>query len=563
MSFSGSGEFYAEEDVEVVYTKDIDIDSSSEEPPPQEWSSLVFSIKEENVKRLKYAEGLYSPGSGEICSKYIAMSASSVLRHPYYSYPAIQDPGIKEALLLPIPKVMYADDGQELYLAICREMNQCPIRLFYKSLVEEKIDLRYYGINPAGFRAIAMALSQNRMVRILDLTDNWITEDGCFHLGEMLMRNITITELNLTGCRIGVNGARRLLCNLPLNRTLKTLNLSKNQLTNEGGAFLAYAIFQGVSVSNINLSYNNLDVKTLMLLSEVFETHNKLTHIDLSWNACHSPMGIISLCQRLVENMQLVELNLSWNSLKGDRIGIALKDLLRNPHLQRLILANNELQGKAIKYIADNLNLSKKLNLLDLSYNPLTPGDAVILVKRLKSAAVKLQKLLMENVLVDTSFMQMKEDVLKLKFRKNTVITYGAIISKFDGVGPDLKELVLNRAIALGLSGPAKKRVDMALIFLEVAKNVNYGCIDPAMFKRAVNKLGGKFDENLAEEFGWQFPGPRIGKIKAVNLGILVDYMKRKWPDKKLPPTPPPEPEPEPEPVKGKKGKGSKKKNKK
>lgn len=36
----------------------------------------------------------------------------------------------------------YEDDGQELYLELCKEANQAPIRIFHKGLLTDTIDLR-------------------------------------------------------------------------------------------------------------------------------------------------------------------------------------------------------------------------------------------------------------------------------------------------------------------------------------------------------------------------------------------------------------------------------------
>lgn len=48
-----------------------------------------------------FKKGLYDPGSGEVCTKYITFSDSDVLNHVYYAYPGLKDPGIIEALIEP------------------------------------------------------------------------------------------------------------------------------------------------------------------------------------------------------------------------------------------------------------------------------------------------------------------------------------------------------------------------------------------------------------------------------------------------------------------------------
>ncbi|XP_060800466.1 leucine-rich repeat-containing protein 74A-like [Amyelois transitella] len=532
--------------VEVIYEKEL----SSEEPPMEEWSSLLFEIPEENVKRLDYAKGLYDPGSGEICTKYFPLSASSVLRHPYYNYPGILDPGIEKALLQPVPKIIYPDDGQELYLALCDEMNVCPVKLFYRGLVEDKIDLRYYGINPKGFRAMATALKLNKYVTVLDLTDNWINEDGCFHLGEMLLENLTIKELNLTGCRIGPSGARRLFANLHLNQALKILNVSRNCLSDAGVKVLADAIFKGADIKRLNLSFNNLSGKSPSMLAEAFETNNQLTHLDMSWNAMLSPNAIFAICEQLAVNRSLEELDLSWNSLSGNRVGNAFKNLLKNKQIRYLNLSNNKLEGPAIKFIAASLARATKL---DLSFNPLTVVDAMKLVERLREPKVKLKRLLLDNVCVDSAFMELRAEILSYKFRSDTVITWGSVKEKFVPKGTDIRNIVFDRCEAI-CKKSKKRPVDIALVIQQMYRD-DHEPMNTKTFTQRVRGLGAQLDDDLIEELSNRFPGPRTDKIKLINLVSMIDFLKRKWPDRKLPPTPPPEPEPEPLPKKGKKGK--------
>lgn len=479
---------------------------------------------------------------GDLCIQYLPLSASSVFRHPYYNYPGVVDPGIKEALLYPESQITYSEDGQELYLALCKESKLSPIRSFYKELLEEKVNLKYYGVSQMGFRAIAKSLKNNKHVKGLDLTDNWIYEDGCYHLGEMLMENITLKELNLFGCRIGPEGAKRIFANLHINQTLQKIDLTKNYLGDTGVDYLAKTIFLGSNLTNIILSYNNLTAKALVVLTEAFKTHNKLTHLDLSWNTIVSPNAVFNLCTKLSENMLFEELILSWTSLSGLRVGKAIKTLLSDSSLKYLNLSNNKLSTVAVKQIANGLENNRSLIILDISYNPLTPKDALLLLMCLRNRKVKLQKLLLDNVFVTTEFLELRSEILSLKYRKNAVITWGGLIPKFFPVGADMRDIVLNRANAV--CSKSKKSMDIALVILELYKE-NKEPMDVKVFAKALRMNSVFLDEGLLEELSSSFAGPASGTGKTINMVKLVDYLKRKWPDRQLPPTPPPvEPEP-------------------
>lgn len=545
--------------IDVVY--EAVVEESSEEPPMEEWSSLIIEAPEENEKRLLFEQGLYSPGSGEICLKYVAMSASSVFRHPYYDYPAVLDPGIKPALLEPEPVILYPEDGQDLYMHLCDEMNQCPVRTFHRSLLTDSIDLKYYCVNPFGIRAMASALQYNKTVKSFNLTDNYLNDDACFHLGEMLISNNCLEELNLSGCKIGPSGAKQLFAGLHLNRGLKVLILDKNELLDAGLEHLAAKIIRGLDIHQISLNYNNITGKAANVLAEALETYNNFTHINLSWNKLFSPTsGTANLFTRLSENKVLQEVDLSWNSLSGPRIGTTLSLLFKAPNLRRLDISNNRLAGDAILNLVKHLAKAKKLITLNLSYNPMTPTDALKVLDKMKLNTVKVQNVIMDNVFVTGEFLRVLDQVKNMKSRKNTVITYGGVVGGYTIKGPDMRDLVLNRVEYLSMKG--KKKIDVALIVLQMEKE-KIDILPAKAFADALRVAGAPLDSDLVDEIVNAFSASKGAKEKTISVRALVDFIHRKWPDRKLPPTPPPEPEPEPIPEvvpETKKQKGKKKK---
>ncbi|KAG6453239.1 hypothetical protein O3G_MSEX008048 [Manduca sexta] len=520
--------------VEVIYEQD-DF-RSSEEPPMDEWSSLVLQRPQMSKKQELFEQGLYHPGSGNVCGKYLATSDSVIAKHPYFTFPSVKDPGIKAALLQPQIPIIHADDGQDLYLALCDEIDICPVRAFHKGLVEKNIDLRYYCVNPRGVRCMASALRFNRTVKVLNLTDSFLNEDACFHLGEMLVNNSALEELNLSGCRIGFEGAKRLFHFLPFNRTLRELNLNKNHLGDESMVCISKAIFKGIDVQRFHLSYNNIGQKGASFLATAFETHNKFVLLDLSWNSLISGSGTYNLLCRLEENKVLQDLNLAWNGLTGPRIGTAITKLMKSPNLHTLNLSNNRLNGEAITNLTTNMTKLKKLVTLDLSYNPMTPADAIEVLSKFLLPAVKVQRLIMENVFVNLKFLALLKQVREMKSRKNTVITYGGLVGCFKPVGPDPRNLLLSRVDYL-CQKQKRNRVDIALVVLQL--EIERGVMPVNEFLTVIKDTGAPLDNDLLNEIVNVFPGPSTAKAKTVDIKCLADYVKRKWPDKKLPPVKP------------------------
>lgn len=532
---------------------------SSEDPPMSEWSSLIFDNPKENRKRNLYSQGIYSPGSGEICSKYIAMSDSLIFKHVYYNYPAVLDPGIEKALYEPEKKITYDEDGQNLYLAICDDMKTCPVREFHRNLLEETIDLRYYCVNPKGVRAMAMALRYNKYVKTLNLTDNFLNDDASYHLGHMLVDNTGLENLCLSGCRIGPKGMQCLGVFLPHNRTLKSLDLSRNYLGDEGAEHLADAIKRKLHIQQLNLSYNNLGAKSAIFFVDALSYGNRLTHLDLSWNQFYHIPTMVKLLVTLTESDTLEELNLAWNSLSGERIATALGQVVTIPSLITLNLSNNKLCNEAIPLIVANLLKAKKLKTLNLSFNPMTPLDAYTVLQKMLKPRVKIENLFLDDIWISKEFLWLLDRVLQMKTRKNAVITYGGLNNAYTITGPDPRELIMQRADFLG-KRDKKRRVDIGLYFLALSKEI----LKPIGPKELNDRLAldnVPLDADLVNELANVFPGPRTAKTKTINIEAITDFIHRLWPERQLPPTPPPELVPEP--VKPDKNLDKKKKGKK
>lgn len=528
-----------ESDSEEVENEEVDLIfevqslESTIESLTEGWSSLFEIPVVVNTKREAYENDLYSPGSGEVCVEYIPMSSHSI-GHPLDEFPALTDPGILRALQEPEDKIIYPDDGQDLYLALCDEMNLCPVRLFHRNLINNKIDLSYYGIDPRNIRAMAKALKYNRTVDSLCLKDNFLTIDAAYHLGEMLSTNSTLVELNLEGCRIGSEGARRLFSGIIGNRHLSVLDLSRNELDEAGGEHFAEAIFRGADIKEIYLRKNNLGSKTAAALAVAFETHNKLIHIDLSWNNFFNPASACVFLNKLEENEYLEYLKLSWNGIYGLRIAESLRNVMLCPNLSHLDLSNNKFQGEDIDILIENMNKAKQLVTFNLSSNPLTPDDALKVLKKMKLAAVKCKHLNLDNVCVNVDFLLLLERIMRMKSKKDVTVTYGDVIREFVCKGTDPRELVLNRAEFLAKK-PKRHPVDLALIFLQLAKDEKQ-TLTTKELSTVIKKTGASLDNNLIEAFANSFPGPKSKKQKFVSIPKVVEYIRRKWPERKLPP---------------------------
>lgn len=530
MSFINSSEDIKEQ-AEVLYQNEQISESSGEEPPMEEWSSLVLKpLKPYNLENRLLIENPCE----EICTTYIRQSDSSLFTLSYYNYPGIFDPGIKEALLEAIPPHKpYPDDGYQLYMDLCKEFNLCPVRLFYSHLLNTEINLRYYCPTSRNVRIMAIALKHNEYVKRLDLTDSYLDLDACYHLGEMLKSNRTLEELILDGCQIREAGLRRLGANMSDNCTLQTISLARNDLDDGGGKLFANIIESGAHFTRVNLSYNKLGVKTTTALSEALMFKNNITHLDISWNPFVN-VGSTATFLKVLANTGnvLQELNLSYIGFDNVRTAEAIAAITLLPKLTILNLSNNRFSDDCAGPLVSNLAASK-LHTYDLSNNFFSPLGACSILRMFTIPRVKVRKLYLDNICVNRNFMATLQNVRKMKSRKNFIVTFDKVLHDWVAIGDDPRSLILRRGDFMGkMKKKAPKDVPMFLLSLSYT-------VDSIRAKELIVMMK---DQKIPVNDDWvdgliqAFPGPLIDKKPTVDAKKMREYIRRIWPDLKLPP---------------------------
>lgn len=524
------------EDLRSLYrhTNEISSSSSSSEETSVDQSSIRIAsnhtINDNNISNLQ-AE------SEAICSEYIALSDGDVYRHPYYYYPPVVDPGITPALLNPTPpRPSYCEDGIDLYKALCDQVNEVPVRLFYYNLLNPTINLSYYCVSQEGVRIMARALQFNRHVRRFDLTDTFLNVDACYHLGQMIKVNSYLQELILNGCRIKESGLSQLGAELNVNVSLKTLSIARNDLTDNGGQISAKLIMNGANLNNINLSNNKLGVKTLLALNEAFIVNRYLTHIDISENPCIHIPTMIKFIQTLASTSKRLEhLNLSRMQLQDVRLAEAIALIMLLPTLKSLNLSGNWFSDDSAPNLVANLMLPKHLKTYNLSYNKFSPKGACIILQKLLSPRVKLKILHLDNICVNRDFMELLAKVKSLKCRKNFVVTHDKVLHDWTAAGKDPRYLVLKRGEYLGKtkSGTVVK-VDVPLFLLSLSYAADHLRAKEVLVMMKLAGIG--VDGDWVKALIDAFPGPLITKKRTLNTKPMREYIRRLWPEKHLPP---------------------------
>lgn len=121
----------------------------------------------------------------------------------------------------------------------------------------------------------------NSELRILDISNNNITNDGAIYFAKMLAKNTLLTNLDLSNCKIGDVGIKALAEALKNNTNsgLMTLNLSGNNFGIEGLNALKKMLETNTTLRKIIITNitNNSDQKEI---EEIEEINEKLAEIN-------------------------------------------------------------------------------------------------------------------------------------------------------------------------------------------------------------------------------------------------------------------------------------------
>ena len=223
----------------------------------------------------------------------------------------------------------------------------------------------------AGF--VSDVLTANTTLTDLDLSGNRIGDSGAGSLSYALTVNVTLTDLDLSRNDIGASGAGSLSDALTVNTTLTDLDLSGNGIGDSGAAFLSEALTGNTTLTHLNLSLNEIDVPGACCLSKALAVNTTLTDLNLSENWI-GDSGADSLSDALTVNTALTDLNLTGNGI-GDSGAVCLsKALAVNTTLTDLNLSRNEIGDSGAGSLSKALTVNATLTHFDLWWNRI--GDS-------------------------------------------------------------------------------------------------------------------------------------------------------------------------------------------
>ena len=181
-------------------------------------------------------------------------------------------------------------------------------------------------------RMLMTGLIKNDSITHLDVSHNKITNHGVRLLAKLLGGHSVLTSLNLADNQIHAEGGRYLGRGLRTNDTLVDLNLRLNRLTDDGGRMLLEGLRSNQSLERLNMSGNGLGQESVAALVSVLgEPDMLLSHIDLTCNGLSSG-DVLSLEECLSENTSVTSIDLRQNPAVGPEADGALESIAKITH---------------------------------------------------------------------------------------------------------------------------------------------------------------------------------------------------------------------------------------
>ncbi|XP_074812759.1 NACHT, LRR and PYD domains-containing protein 3-like [Natator depressus] len=251
-------------------------------------------------------------------------------------------------------------------------------------------------LGDAGVKLLCEGLKQNCKLQSLNLEECGVTDAGCGDLTAILRTSQSLTELDLSGNKLGYAGMR-LLCEglTHLNCKLERLRLCDCGLSAACCGDLSSVLCTSQTLTYLDLRRNKLEYSGMQQLCEGLKHPNcKLQRLGLE-DCGVTAAGCGDLAAVLRASQSLAELDLRGNDSLGDAGVQLLCEGLKQPNcrLERLRLCNCGLSAACCGDLSSVLCTSQTLTYLDLRRNKLEYSGMRQLCEGLKHPNCKLQRL--------------------------------------------------------------------------------------------------------------------------------------------------------------------------
>ncbi|KAK3272554.1 hypothetical protein CYMTET_19159, partial [Cymbomonas tetramitiformis] len=269
-------------------------------------------------------------------------------------------------------------DGRAAYEKACMDLMIVPQASVIQRLQAHRteVNLMHYKLGPRGGEGLVAALKENVFVRVLDLEDCSLTDQGAKALAHLLEAR-PIVQLNAASNGITMSGAQALATTLSKAPDLRTLNLARNPLADVGCKRIVEALRANGMLTDLDLSLCQMGDNAATVLATVLPDNHAVQKLSLQYTTITS--GWKPLFQALVANYSLQIVDLSENRTIGKEDASMVASLAENFSIKSLDLTGCHLGEAGCKAVVHVLSQNSVLQTVLLDGE-----DAQLLLKFLQ-----------------------------------------------------------------------------------------------------------------------------------------------------------------------------------
>jgi len=138
-------------------------------------------------------------------------------------------------------------------------------------------------IDQLGAISIADGVKKNTSLKVLNMSNNEVSDDGAIQIASSIEVNQTLTELCISYNRISSQGAIAIAKSLAQNNSLKKLNISGNHIGQDSATEIAKAICKNRTLEELSfLGDDTEDDQSYMKILESLHRNNSLYKLHIS-----------------------------------------------------------------------------------------------------------------------------------------------------------------------------------------------------------------------------------------------------------------------------------------
>ncbi|XP_022177348.1 leucine-rich repeat-containing protein 74A-like [Myzus persicae] len=284
-------------------------------------------------------------------------------------------------------------------------------------------------------------------------------------------------------------------------------------------------------IQELNLSNNSIRGECVHNIISFLDTNDRLQKLNLSGNFLNKETALSALTKAIGDSNETLQvLSLDWNGISGEVCANIFRNLMiKSKSLKKLDLSWNNFSDVG-KILGQGINLTTRLEHLDLSNNPLTNEDIVDILSGIVNPT-SLRSLGISHVFVDE---QVETAISKAQSRVPNISVKVAIYTdmKSDPVF-DKKTLYLQRIHFLGVTKPKKKKrkFDIGHVLLKMK---NDGNLEPMKFSLFISTFANLKVKGVIMELIEGLANQFRNADKTINVALMLDKYLDLYPDTTL-----------------------------